>query len=153
MSHLNFISLLILAAVLSPPTPAQAQPTDPRTAVHSALRAKQGVVLAVKPTENPDSEAYGDWADRLNRFATHEGRNFKIILVTKAKFSQIVAEPKVTKPYATLFILDPTHAMFYDNMILDYSDYQLGAAYLEKQKLDDKPLPTYGLHTVTVRLK
>jgi hypothetical protein len=153
MSRLNFISLLILASVLSPLAPAQSQPTDPRTAVHSALHAKQGIVLAVKPIENPDSEAYGDWADRLNRFATHEGRNFKIILVTKAKFSQIVAEPKITKPYATLFILDHTHALFYDNMILDYSDYELGAAYLKRQNLDDKPMPAYGLHRVTVHLK
>ena len=153
-SHRLF-ALLVFGGLLGSHAASQSQRTNERSSVRAALHAKKGVVLVAKPAGRPEEgdEAYGDWADRLNRFATHEGKDFKIVVVTRAKFAQIVEEPKVKEDYAILFMLDPEHGLFYDGMILDYSDYQRATGYLKQQKPGDKPMPAYGLHKVSVRLK
>lgn len=55
--------------------------------------------------------------------------------------------------YATLFMLDAEQGLFYDGMVLDYSDYQRASRYAKQQEPEEKAAPAYGLHKVGIRLK
>jgi hypothetical protein len=114
------------------------------------------VVLVIAPPksagEKDESEAYGDWADNLNGFASSAPPDIQIIRLTPARYRQEVEEPKIRRTFATVFLRDSTHALLYDGMIVEAKAYKVGDGWLH-QHPDDKAITAYGLQEKPAKLK
>lgn len=150
------LKILTLAALLGSfaASPQSQAVVKTHNSVREALRARRGVVIVVKPGGKPEQdEAYGDWSDTLNRFATQDGKDFKFVVTTRSSFARMVEEPKVKDDYAILFLTDAEHGLFYDGMMFDYSDYLQAASYLRRVPRDEKTIKKSAAHEVKVRLR
>ncbi len=127
-----------------------------RKEIDQAFSSSKVVVLVIAPPksagEEGESEAYGDWADTLNGFASSAPSDTKIIKLTPAQYSQELEEPKIRRGFATVFLRDPTHALLYDGMIVEAKAYKVGLGWLH-QHPDEKAMTAYGLEQKPAKLK
>ncbi len=148
------LAVLLLVLALTGLLPNEGLAAAPREALETALRSGVGVVLVVTSARQPDpaDEAYGDWAEYLNRFSARADPAIRIIKTTAAEYRNILAAPPLTSDFATLFIRDPKHALQYDGMILEPQVYLRGQAYVLR-RADFTPRTGYGLRQTAVQLR
>ena len=124
--------------------------------IEQAFSSGKMVVLVVAPQKSAgdeESEAYGDWADNLNGFASSLPADTKIVKLTAAQYKQDVEEPKIRRPFATLFLRDSTHALLHDGMIVEAKAYKIGLDWLHQQQQDEKTIAAYGFREQPAKLK
>ena len=122
--------------------------------IEQAFSSGKTVVLVVAPHKSAgddESEAYGDWADNLNRFASSLPADTKLVKLTAAQYKQDVEEPKIRQAFATVFLRDRTHALLYDGMIVEAKAYKVGLGWLHQQP-DEKAMSAYGLQEKPAKL-
>jgi hypothetical protein len=132
-----------------------AAPAQRGNEIQAAIRSGKPVVVVVAkaPQKGDDSdETYGDWAAYLNRFARRAGSAVSIVKVTPERYAALVAEPKLTSGYATLFLRGTSHALLYRGMILEPQVYEQGRKYSSLGP-DDKWVASDGLQEVTLALR
>jgi hypothetical protein len=142
-----FLGPAVLIGLLTAVAAQQPRKDGQRKDIEAQFHDGKAVVLVVAPTVRKPSdadEAYGDWADGLNNFATHAGAGVKILKLTPLGFTQLLLQPKVKGDFATLFMRDPDHALVYNGMVVERKVYEIGLAYLKRQ-MDEKLASAYGL--------
>ena len=139
-----------IAAALSQNTTAKPK-AAPANEIRSALKAGPAI-LVIRPSDKPDtSEAYADWAGYLNDFAAKE-KSLKIVKLTVSRYAELVKYPKLTGPYATLFVRDAADAWLYRDMILEPGIYVVGKTYLTSKSSQGPPADS-GLTAVKLDLR
>lgn len=127
-----------------------------RKEIEQAFSSGKMVVLVVAPQkhagEEDENEAYGDWADGLNGFASALPADTKIVKLTAAEYKQDVEEPRIRRAFATVFLRDSTHALLYDGMIVEAKAYMIGLGWLHQQP-DEKNIAAYGFREKPAKLK
>ena len=149
----GWLLLCCLIVIHSDLANAQHEPKA-RKEIEQAFSSGKMVVLVVAPHESAagdESEAYGDWADNLNEFASSLPADTKLVKLTAAQYKQDVEEPKIRRGFATVFLRDSTHALLYDGMIVEAKAYKVGLGWLHQQA-DEKAASAYGLQERPAKL-
>ena len=131
------------------------RPAVSRADLQATLKAEKGFVLTVSPAATPSAtdEAYADWASYLNIFATTTGAKTKILKLSSSRYKGKIAGPRLSHPFATLFVLDERHILIYDGTVLEPAIYELGLAYISHRPFDQEAAASYGLKQSSFSLR
>jgi hypothetical protein len=122
-------TIFLLFSLLAFPFSSTAAKCDVSTVkqLDAALSSNKQILLLAwskkDKCENED-EVCGDWADRLNRFFTHQGKSFKIIRVPAKAWKNVVSMGTSDIPkMSSLFIKKGHQSYFYKGPILESDVY------------------------------
>lgn len=148
--------LMVLAAaalaVCQSTIPAKDKAPAKKNEILAALKTGCCVVVVVQPSRKVSSgEAYADWAEYLNDFASRE-KSVKIVKITQQRYAELVTAPKLGRLYSTLFVRDAHNALLYRGMILEPDVYTTGKAYMTARS-GAAPVRRDGLEEVKLEMR